>query len=456
MKKNLKRLSALLLASIFCISALAGCGTKKEDPKATPATATDSNKSAGAEGKVVFWSMWSNSEPQAKVIESAVKEYKAANPKVELELKFNGRDITKLIKPALESGQQVDLWEGDPGGTLANLKQFVYKMDDLLAQPSIGNSGKSVKDSIMPSLMDWTKSLSKTVGLEEGYYAIPQQPYAVLFFYNKAAFEKAGIKAVPKTWDEFMTACESLKKSGITPVTFDDAYQDQFIGGYLSSAMGSDWVDKLVKDKTGAMWKEPIVTQFAKDIATMKSKGYFSDKIAGLKYPAGQQDLALGSVAMYLNGTWLPNEVSKTAGPDFKWGSFQFPTIKNGTDKGGQQNLSFGAQGLLINKNSKTIPATFELVKHLVGKKAQEGMVKEAVAIPATIDTKWPDQLAEAAVAFNNAKVNMPWGFGIDNGGDFSKGTVMPVFMELVSGKLTAEAYVTKMEDEAKKFYSGK
>ncbi|MCD9024996.1 ABC transporter substrate-binding protein [Cohnella silvisoli] len=468
MNKKRKTFVSLLLSTMLALSVLAGCGksnnteataTPSASPsETTPAAATEkaSAEASSLEGKVVFWSMWSNTEPQSKVIDEAVADFKAANPKVDVEVKYNGRDINKLIKPALESGQQIDIFEQDPGAALANLKDHVLKLDDLLAQQSVGSDGKTVKDSILPSLMDWVKSLSVTAGLDEGYYAIPQQPYAVLFFYNKALFEKAGITAVPASWEEFLADCELLKKSGVEPITFDDAYRDLFIGGYLGSAMGSDWTDKLVKDKTGDMWKDPMVLQFAKDIQNLKDKDYFSKKIAGNKYPAGQQDLALGKVAMYLNGTWLPNEISATAGPDFKWGSFQFPIIPNGNDKGGQQGLTFGAQGLLLNKNSKNVPAAFELVKYLVGKKAQEGMAKQAVAIPATVDTEWPAPLAEAAVAFNNAKVNMPWGFGIDNGADFSTGTVIPVFMELATGKIGPDEYVAKMAAEAKKFYAGK
>ncbi|GGD91602.1 putative ABC transporter extracellular-binding protein YurO [Paenibacillus nasutitermitis] len=404
----------------------------------------------------MFWSMWSSSEPQAKVIEAAVADFKAANPQVEVEVKFNGRDLFKLIKPALDGGEQVDIWEGDPsgGGGLATLKEHVFKLDDLLSENALGMD-KSVKDSIQPSLMTWVNTLSSSVGLEEGGYAIPQQPYAVLFFYNKEVYEKAGVTAVPTTWEEFLGVCEMIKKSGVAPITFDDAYRDLFIGGYLSSAMGSDWVDQLVKDKTGEMWNDPIVHQFANDIVMMREKGYFSEKIAGSKYPAAQQDLVLGQSATYLNGTWLPIEVSNTAGPDFKWGSFQFPNVSNGNGKGGQQGLTFGSQGILMNKNSKNIPAAFELVKYLVSKKAQEGMVKEALAIPATIDTAWPEPLKDASVAFENASVNIPWGGGINNAGDFASVSIIPVFMELITGKINAEQYVTKMMEAAKKYYAG-
>ncbi|WP_233567186.1 ABC transporter substrate-binding protein [Cohnella endophytica] len=467
-----KAFASVLLSTMLALTVITGCGKSNESeasmssPSASPSSSPSASASASASasespaselsGKVVFWSMWSNAEPQAKVIDEAVADFKVANPNVEVEVKYNGRDINKLLKPALESGQQIDIFEQDPGAALSTLKDHVLKLDDLLAQQAIGSDGKTVKDSIIPSLLDWVKSLAVPAGLEDGYYAIPQQPYAVLFFYNKALFAKAGITAVPTSWEEFLADCELLKQAGIEPITFDDAYRDLFIGGYLGSAMGSDWTDSLVKDKTGEMWKDPIVLQFANDMQNLQAKGYFSKKIAGNKYPAGQQDLALGKTAMYLNGTWLPNEIAATAGPDFQWGSFQFPVVPNGNGKGGFQGLSFGAQGLLMNKNGKNVSAAFELVKYLVGKKAQEGMATKALAIPATVDSTWPAPLAEAEVAFQNAKVNMPWGFGIDNGGDFSTGTVIPTFMELATGKLSPDKYVAKMAEQAKKFYSGK
>ncbi|MFD2114580.1 ABC transporter substrate-binding protein [Paenibacillus yanchengensis] len=410
--------------------------------------------SSGLSGNVVFWSMWSESEPQAKVIQSAVEAFKAANTNVTVDLKFTGRDLSKLIKPALDGGEKVDIFEGDPQVSIGILKDHVLKLDSFLEQPALEMDGKTVGESILPSLMNWTTSLSAPAGLEAGAYAIPQQPFAVLMFYNKEVYDKAGITAPPTTWEEFMDINDKIKASGVDPVTFDDAYRDLFIGAYLSSAMGNEWVDQLVNDKTGEMWKEPIVQQFANDIATMQQKGHFSKKIAGSKYPAAQQDLVLGQSAAYLNGSWLPNEVSETAGPDFEWGSYQFPLVSNGNGKGGHDELNFGAQSVMLNAKSDNQEAAFELVKYLISKSVQEQMVAEAQAIPATIDTAWPATLAEAQVAIERAKINAPWGYGINNNEDFSKGTIIPIFMELVEGKLTPEQYVEKMSGQAKKFYS--
>ena len=57
-------------------------------------------------------------------------------------------------------------------------------------------------------------------------------------------------------------------------------------------------------------WDDPSVLAVAKAYEDFAKKGYFSESIASNVWPAGQnQELAAGTAAIYLNGSWLPNEV---------------------------------------------------------------------------------------------------------------------------------------------------
>jgi len=49
-------------------------------------------------------------------------------------------------------------------------------------------------------------------------YGISSGGSTVGIVYNKEAFAKAGITDVPKTYEEFLAACEKLKQSGIVPL----------------------------------------------------------------------------------------------------------------------------------------------------------------------------------------------------------------------------------------------
>ena len=63
-------------------------------------------------------------------------------------------------------------------------------------------------------------------------------------------------------------------------------------------------------------------------------RGYGSEGIfcieCGVQYASFRAagDGAGRKIAMYLNGTWLPNEVKDTAGSDFNWGEFAFTTVR--------------------------------------------------------------------------------------------------------------------------------
>ncbi len=52
--------------------------------------------------------------------------------------------------------------------------------------------------------------------------AVPQDFGTYALFYNKAMFKKAGVEAPLATWDDLESACDALKKSGVTPITFGD------------------------------------------------------------------------------------------------------------------------------------------------------------------------------------------------------------------------------------------
>ena len=58
----------------------------------------------------------------------------------------------------------------------------------------------------------------------------------MIWIYNKDLFDKAGLDAdkPPKTWDEFLAACDKLKAAGIAPVGggIQDGYWGEWYFGH--------------------------------------------------------------------------------------------------------------------------------------------------------------------------------------------------------------------------------
>lgn len=385
-----------------------------------------------AEGKtIVYWSMWEAAEPQGQVIQKAVDAYMAETGN-KVDLQFKGRTgIREGLQPALDAGTVIDLFDEDIdrvngtwGAYLMDLEELA-KAADYEATANVGlmaavrNSGGGVLKSI------------------------PYQPFLFNYFYNIEIFEKAGITEVPATWAAFLDACQKIKDAGFIPVTTDDAYILCTLGYHLARLVGEPQVDKIVKE---GLWAEdPAVLRAAQDLEDMAKKGFFSPTIASSVFPTNQNgELALGEAAMYLNGSWLPNEVKNMTGPDFKWGCFSYPALEGGVT--GTEAANFGAQVYGINKKSEVAKEAFDIIVKITKGEFDLMLSQESIGIPADANnTEWPTMLANVRPVFDQTTVRYNWAAGIENNPDMTP-IIKQELQKLCSGAITAEDFVKNLE----------
>src|SRR5260370_16439055 len=70
---------------------------------------------------------------------------------------------------------------------------------------------------IDPNALKWT---SDGFDAANGPYVIPLENQFYIGFYNKTAFRKAGVTAVPTDWSQLYAACAKLKAAGHTPLVY--------------------------------------------------------------------------------------------------------------------------------------------------------------------------------------------------------------------------------------------
>ncbi|SHO52073.1 ABC transporter substrate-binding protein [Anaerocolumna xylanovorans] len=433
MKKKL--ISALLCATMVA-SLLTGCGakstsndTKKDGTAVTQAASDNGGKS------IVYWSMWEATEPQAKVIKEAVDAY-MKNTGNKVDLQFKGRTgIREGLQPALDAGTAIDLFDEDLdrvngtwGGYLLDLETLAKDADfEATANAGLIAACRTAGGGTLKS--------------------IPYQPNVFAFFYNQSLFDKAGIKEVPKTWDEFLKVCETLKGAGITPLTSDDAYINTNLGYHLSRLVGEERTQQVVKE--GLWAEEPAVLKAAQAYEELAKKGYMSKSIESNVWPNGQNvELALGEVAMYLNGSWLPNEVKDMTGPDFKWGCFSYPALDGGVT--GTEAANFGAQVLAINKNTQVSKEAFELITYITKGEFDAKLSEESIGIPAdTTNKEWPAALSAVKPVLDSLKTRYTWAGGIEANADMTP-VIKENMLKLCGGSITAQQFVDNLEAASK------
>ena len=440
MKKRKWLALALTAAMVGSLTACGGGSKPAETPAAgqteaaaaaaDTTAAADAQAPAGEGGSLIYWSMWEATEPQGQVIKEAVDKF-AADTGIAVDVQFKGRTgIREGLQPALDAGTNIDLFDEDIDRVNSTWGSYLMDLEELAKSTDYETTASA---SLMAACREVGGGALKS---------IPYQPNVFAFFYNKAIFEEAGVTAVPATWAELDAACQKIKDAGYTPITCDDAYITCMFGYHMSRINGYDGTEAIVKE---GKWDDPSVLATAQAYADFAGKGYFSESIGSNVWPAGQnQELAAGTAAMYLNGSWLPNEVKDMAGDDFQWGCFSYPAVENGKD--GTEASNFGGQVLAINKDSKNAEAAFKLITYITKGEFDKKLSEESLGIPSdTTNSEWPAQLADVKPVMESLKTRYPWAAGAEANVDMTP-IIKENMLKLCGGTITADEFVSNLK----------
>ncbi len=446
MKKFISILSAVVLTSTLFLS---GCSTTT--PEATPAPATptpapaetqtetpapaDTTTPATSDVVLSYWSMWNEPEPQGTALKQAIQEF-TAQTGIKVDISWQGREIRTTLQPALDAGTKIDIFDEELERVIKTWGNYILPIDEYVEKEYPTTDGKPYKDVVNSALIN----LAKQVATDGKLYGVPYQPFMFTILYNEALFEQAGITSTPKTWAEFLDVCQKLKDAGITPITVDNEYVYALPGYHLARLIGPDAVQDLVNNRD---WDNPALLQTAKDWEDMYKKGFISEFASSNIWPTGQQEIAQGTTAMYLNGTWLPNEIAPSTGPDFRWGAFAYPEIPGGVT--GAEAANFSSQFFAINKTTQYPEEAMQLMVFLTTGKWDSELAAASMGIPVGKNSEWPKQLAAAKPIFDNLKTWYPWSGGIQANVDASP-VIASAFSRLIGGTATAEQFIAELK----------
>jgi raffinose/stachyose/melibiose transport system substrate-binding protein len=385
----MKRIIGVLLIALMALLVLGACA----------------KKDSGA--KLVYWTMWNEAEPQGQVIARAAEAF-TKETGIKIDINFNGRDIRMTLQPALDAGEVIDIFDEDIDRVNSVWGNYLLPLDQYAAKSYSTTGGQPFNTVVNNTLMNLVKQIGGG-----SVKTIPYQPFVFTMMYNKDLFNQAGITALPKNWDEFLAACAKLKTINIPAVTVDDAYMACLFGYTIDRLVGMDATMRMAANKD---FSGPQVLRFGQLWENMAKNGYVHPNAAGNVWPAGQvNEFAQGRAAMYLNGTWLPNEIKGNA-PNFNWGSFAFPAIDSAGD--GTEAHNYGGQCFGINKNSKYPEEAFRWVVWMTTGKYDEELARESLGIPMGNNSQWPTQLAEAKLVVDGTSTRLPWAVGMEDDGE--------------------------------------
>jgi multiple sugar transport system substrate-binding protein len=213
-------------------------------------------------------------------------------------------------------------------------------------------------------------------------YVLPRDiaPICVVY-YNKKAFDEAGVK-YPKddwTWKDMVSIGKKLVKKDANGMVTRFGYVDDWpIWEAFVYSNGGKLVDNVKKPKKCVMNTKEVI-----DAVQFRADLIYKDKIS----PSPSQMTAMGGmgtsdmfiserVAMFFSGIWKTPSFRTIK--NFEWDVVMFPKGPKGL-----RGFSTGGSGYALVKSSKKKEAAWKLITYLAGKEGQTKLAQTGLAQPA-------------------------------------------------------------------------
>ncbi|MDO5646777.1 ABC transporter substrate-binding protein [Paracoccus sp. (in: a-proteobacteria)] len=394
---------------------------------------------AGA-AELVYWSMWNENEPQAEALKQIMADYTAANPETTFNVVWNGRQNQTKLRQALAAQTPVDLMDQD-SDQLAGGLQLQGQLRDLSSDLT-----DDVKNAMLPGVLS-------LYGQDDGVVQLPYIYNTVNFWYDAEAMAEIG--EPPATWDDLLALCGAARDADTHLLVIEGNvafYNAAYFSHYLARKNGPDAMLTAFADKTGQGWNDPAVLEAAQAGRQLWDADCIAQDARGFQYPAGQTTIALGETVGELVGSWLPTELSSTAGPDFQWGAFNFPAVADG--KGKATDLEVAMVSIAILKNAPHADEAAGFLNHLMGAEAQAILAETGGVGVTRSGVAWPGALASAETSAAEATALTPYGGGLNIlYPEFTSQVLQPEYNRMFLGETTPEQFVARLVDETKKYW---
>ena len=345
-----KKLLAAMLCVAMAATSLVGCGGSGDSGKDTD-TAKSSEK--GSDEEKVELTIWETSRNKDDWYTSMEKKFLEEHPNITL---------NKVVK------------EGDPGnefyqavasGTAPDLVNCSFTMMDSYITSGILEPLNQYTDE-WDEWGNFTKEYVDMFTKDGKVYGVPNQVAPMLFGYNKALFEEAGIKEPPKTWDEAVEVAKKINDPDNQVAgyaTLAAEWTEWFFQYYVWQAGGD--LTKENEDGTAELtFTDPAVIKAAEYYQKLKSEGVLQSDLT-LKFSDLVTNFGLGKIGMMpFAGDWVSEAITKGIDPD------DIGLCLPPAGPSGKQTTAIGGDCWVINAKADQAKkdAAWEYIKYYTGK----------------------------------------------------------------------------------------
>jgi raffinose/stachyose/melibiose transport system substrate-binding protein len=284
-------------------------------------------------------------------------------------------------------------------------------------------------------------------------YGLPVTVDFWVIYYNKALFEKCGVK-VPTTIDELMAAAKAFRDKDVIPMVTDgkDAWPLNITWDNLVGRTTGDFtlIQKAMARKI--KFTDPVFLPGTKLFKQLVDSKLFADDVLTQDYGASRNLFGQEKAAMYLMGSWESGlSTDASFGESFRnnLGVIKFPAGSKGSI---DDLMAWGGGNYVVSAKTKYKTLCIDYLKTyfaLYPKLAWESKVN----IPALKVKTTPsdNQLSKDLIAILNAAKKTSGTPSLDQSTAEFKTNIQKYIQELTAGIKTPEQFLAAVDADAEK-----
>lgn len=229
--------------------------------------------------------------------------------------------VIELYKEKTGNTIKIEVYPDDQFQNLMKTKLATGDVPDLFANhPDVAKYPKDKfaalkapwKDKVYDHIVDGCTRKSDGQIIIAPYGAVENMGIV----YNKDVLKKAGVTSLPlKTFNEFLAACEKIKKIGVTPlyVPNKEPWTAQILlltGLNQVFKNNPGLADKLARNEI-KFYESPELVAAMKNVQSLKKNGYVNEDYMSATYPMALEAIAKGEAGFLAMGTWAYADVEK-------------------------------------------------------------------------------------------------------------------------------------------------
>lgn len=371
MKKNLKKVLALLMATTMVASMATGCSSsEKEDDKKTQVdventTWEGAEKAAELSGKVTY--MHSGDDYEREMYAGVFDSYMQYAKNVEVEQMYVPSDYSTKLQTLAAAGQLPDLfWTGEAG-----VKAY-YDAGMLSDMTEVLNEYPDLTKDIVDGVLEFGNIDGKQV-------AFPKDWTSYVMYINLDLFEEAGVEVPTNDWtvEEYKDIAAQLTKKS------DDGSRVDVYGTAVNNYR-ADWVNWM--GNYGADWFKDGKSNISSSEA-IQGLSVMYDLVQAGSAPSpgtvsstGESEdrlFIIEKVAMYPSGRWtIPSFRSEC---DFEWDALEMP-------KGTTRTCPFICSMVCIAETSENKDIAANLLSYQMSDEGLLQVMASALSLPVYSD----------------------------------------------------------------------